>query len=173
MTADRLVELLITADVPISARALIEASVHMPKRGTRWVASYRDATGRQIWRTTGLTDREAATALARRWEQQAKSTCAVQGSPSKKLALRVRPGSSEQILGLLTQQQVAKRLGLSTRYVRQLERRALQKLRRDPSLKAFWREWLSRQVTESSCFPTWVPDTNDVKAVLGLVFCES
>ena len=35
-------------DSRTTAKALIEASVHLPKRGRRWIATYRDGSGRQL-----------------------------------------------------------------------------------------------------------------------------
>src|SRR5215831_9683446 len=67
MNAGNLVEILIHADEPLCARDLIEASVHLPKRGSKYVAVYRGETGRRIWKTTGLRNRAAALAKARKW----------------------------------------------------------------------------------------------------------
>src|ERR1035437_5982550 len=88
-----IVEILIQADGPVSARRLVEVSVHLPNRGTRWLASFRDGTGRQVWRTTRMRDRSAALALGQRWEQEAKCKRAAQGAAPRKPTIRVRPGS--------------------------------------------------------------------------------
>src|SRR6516162_9406256 len=48
-----------------------EASVHRPRRGQRWVASFRNEQGKQQWKSTGLADYELAFELAQEWEEQA------------------------------------------------------------------------------------------------------
>jgi hypothetical protein len=143
-----IVEILIQADGPVCARALIEVSVHLPNRGTKWVAAFRDANGRQVWRTTGLRDREPALVLARRWEAEAKRRRAAQPTAPPKVTIRVRPGSAEKEIGCLSQREVAAILRISERAVREIERRAFDKLRRHPALKNFWREWQTGQTGE-------------------------
>ena len=144
-----IVEILIQTDGPVCARRLIEASAHLPSRGTKWVASFRDETGRQVWRTTGLRNREPALALGKRWEGEAKGRRAAQGAVPPKLTIRVRPGSGEEAIGLLTQKEVAMVLRIPERSVREIERRAFEKLRRHPALKEFWREWTTGEVAEA------------------------
>ena len=51
----------------------------------------------------------------------------------------IRAGRSSP--GLLTQQEVAQLLKISTRCVRQVERRAFKKLRNHPTLRRLWQEW--------------------------------
>jgi hypothetical protein len=128
-----LAALLSSAGAP-SAKAVIEASVHLPKRGRRWVASYRDGTGQQRWKSTGVTDRRAALIVAQKLEQAARRAQAEHGEPDKPV-VRARPGGTG-----LTQKDVATLLGMSERGVRAVERRALEKLRRHPALRAIWRE---------------------------------
>ncbi len=143
-----LVEILIRTGRP--ARNLIEASVHLPRRGSRWVATFRDGTGRQVWRSTGLRDRKPALTQAQEWENEAKRKRAAQDGLPRKPTSRVRSGSSERELGLLTQREVALILRISERSVRAIEKRAFDKLRRHPALRDFWREHESGEVTEAT-----------------------
>lgn len=149
MTIRELVQMMFETDDPPSARALIEASVHLSTRGKRFNASFRDATGRQVWRSTGLTDRDAALALARAWEKQAQIRRIAQGAKPKKPTIRIRPGSSESASGLLSQAEVGLILGLSERGIREIERRAFHKLLNHPVLRRFWREWKTGEVEEA------------------------
>lgn len=102
-----IVQILIETDSPVSARRLVEVSVHLPRRGTRWVAAFLDGTGRQVWRSTGLREREPALALGKRWEADAKRKRAAQGAVPTRLTIRVRPGSAEKGLGCFSQKEVA------------------------------------------------------------------
>ena len=132
-------------------RELFEATVRCPPRSNRWVAVYSGPEpGKQVWRSTGLTDRDAALALARRWEAQARRERAASGALTRKPTIRVRPGSGEAAAGLLTQEEVAALLGLSVRAVREIERRAFEKLRRHPALRQFWREHGTGDVEEGA-----------------------
>jgi DNA-binding transcriptional regulator YiaG len=117
---------------------LDEASVRLPPRSTKWVAAFTGPVpGKQIQKSTELSDREAALALAQKWERQAKAQRLARkeeypGKPS----IRARGGE-----GLLTQQEVAALLRISVRAVREIERRAFEKLKRHPKLQQFWREY--------------------------------
>src|SRR5438876_5545452 len=72
--ARRIVELLLD---PL----LFEATVRRPPRSRRWVAVFTGPEpGKQVWRSTGLTGRSAALALARRWEEQARRQRAATGA---------------------------------------------------------------------------------------------
>ena len=119
---------------------LAEASVHLPRRGTRWVAVFTGPEpGRQIWRSTGLTDRTAALALAQKWEIQARRQRLAQGSRPRPSPIRVRRSPLETgIPARLTQKEVAALLNMSERGVRNVEKRALAKLRRHPALRTLW-----------------------------------
>src|SRR5947208_4497471 len=129
---------------------LAEATVRRPPRSSRWVAVFSGPEpGKQVWRSTGLTDRDAALALARRREAQAQRLRAASGALTKKPTIRVRRGSGEAAAGLLNQEEVAALLGLSVRAVREIERRAFAKLRRHPALRRFWREHASGDVEEA------------------------
>ena len=136
MNAIEIVNILLSSDDAPTARRLIEVSVYLPRRGRRWIATYRDGSGRQFWRSTGHTDRQAAFIVAQKLEQEARRTRAAQGELGKAV-VRARPDSSG-----LTQQEVALVMGMSERGVRAVERRALEKLRRHPALRGIWREWI-------------------------------
>ena len=170
MVPKRIVEILIESDGQVCARNLVEASVHLPHRGRRWVATFRDGTGRQVWRSTGLRDRKPALTQAQEWENEAKSQRAAQGRLPRKPTIRVRPGSGERELGLLTQREVALILRISERSVRAIEKRAFDKLRRHPALREFWREHETGEVTEA-VFPgpkAWVLRSAEITAVYDL-----
>jgi hypothetical protein len=165
-----IVEILIETVGPVCARHLVEVSVHLPRRGSRWVASFRDETGRQVWRTTGLRDREPALVLARRWEGEAKRRQAAQPAAPTRLTIRVRPGSVEKGLGGFSQQEVAAIMRISRRTVREIERRALAKLRSHPALQDFWREWTTGQIKETALRVSkqWTLSRVEVAAVYAL-----
>ena len=130
---------------------LFEATVRRPPRSTRWVAVFTGPEpGKQIWRSTGLTDRDAALVLARRWEAEARRQRAASDALTRKPTMRVRRGSGEAAAGLLNQEEVAALLGISVRAVRDIERRAFAKLRRHPALRRFWREHVTGDVEEGT-----------------------
>jgi hypothetical protein len=165
-----IVQILIETDSPVSARHLVEVSVHLPRRGTRWIASFRDERGRHVWRSTGLRDREPALALGKRWEADAKRKRAAQGAAPTRLTIRVRPGSAERELGCFSQQEVAAIMRISRRTVREIERRALAKLRSHPALQDFWREWQTGEIKETRLpvAKQWVLSRAEVAAVNAL-----
>lgn len=170
MGPHEIVEILIQTDGPVSARRLVEVSVHLPRRGNRWVASFRDERGHHIWRSTGLREREPALALGKRWEADAKRKRAAQGAAPTKLTIRVRPGSAEKGLGCLSQKEVAAILRMPERAVREIERRAFDKLRRHPALKNLWREWQTGQIKETALRASkqWALNRAEVAAVYAM-----
>lgn len=170
MSAQEIVEILIESDGPVNIEALIEASVHLPRRGSRWVAAFRDETGRQVWRSTGLPDRESALTLATGWEAEAQRKRAVQPALPPKPTIRVRPGSAERKLGLLTQREVGMILRISERAVREIERRAFDKIRRHPALKDFWpkRDTGEIKETELGAASEWALSSSEIAAVATL-----
>ena len=170
MEPREIVRILIETDSPVPARRLVEVSLHLPRRGTRWVAAFRDANGRQVWRTTGLREREPALVLARRWEAEAKRRRAAQPAAPPKLTIRVRPSSAERQQGCFTQAEVAAFLRISQRTVREIEHRALAKLRSHPALKNFWREWQTGQIRETAlrAAKQWTLSRTEVAAVYAL-----
>ena len=99
-------------DEPTPVRQVTEASVHLPRRSKIWVATYSGPEpGKQIWRSTGLTNRVQALILARRWEAQARQQRAAWHG-SKKPVVRNRrsdPG------GGLSQKEVADVLRMTPR----------------------------------------------------------
>lgn len=159
MSVAIVVEILLSSQNVPKARALIEASVHLPKRGTRWIGTYRDGSGRQLWKSTGQTDKRAALIVAQKLEREARQAWAEQAVLEKPV-IRARPGG-----GGLTQKEVALLVGLSERAVRDIEKRALRKLRQHPALRALWRE----KVRESAASKVNL-ELNDaeVAAVYGL-----
>jgi hypothetical protein len=171
VSIERLLEIFLEADGPVCIQDLIdEASVHRPRRGSLWVASYRDETGKQVWVRTGEHDRAAAQAVADKLEAEARRKRETQGPIPKKPTIRVRPGSVEKALGLLSQAEVAAIMRLSERTVRKIERDAFQKLRDHPKLRAFWREYFSGDVEESTLEPSAGSDLTEVEvaALFGL-----
>jgi hypothetical protein len=140
--------------------ALPEAIVRRPPRSRDFVAVFSGPEpGQQIGRSTGLTDYRAALALAREWEGQARRE-----REASRAAGAVTPVTGTLSLGL-TQREVARLLDISERAVRNIERRAITKLRRHPLLKRIWREY-----SESRSWPeTYGPLTpQEVEALLGL-----
>ena len=87
-----------------------------------------------------------------------------------KVTIRVRPGSAEKQLGCLSQKEVATILRISERAVREIERRAFDKLRRHPALKNFWREWQTGEIKEtaSRVSKQWTLSRAEVVAVYAL-----
>src|SRR5207247_1833486 len=158
--AERIVEFLLDPE-------LFEATVRRPPRSMIWVAVFTGAEpGKQVWRSTGLTDRDAALALARQWEAEARRQRAASGSLTRKPTIRVRLGSGEAAVGLLSQKEVAALLGLSVRAIREIERRAFEKLRRHPALRRFWREHETGDVEEGAASGDL--DGREVAALFGL-----
>ena len=170
MEPHEIVQVLIESDGPISVEALFEVSLHCPHRGTKWVASFRDETGRQVWRGTGLRDRAAALVLAQEWEAAARRRRAAQPAPPRKTTIRVRPGSAERAVGMLTQAEVAAIMRISERTVREIEKRALEKLRRHPALRELWREWERGEIKEAGFEDAagWTLSPAEVAAVYAL-----
>jgi hypothetical protein len=144
--AQRIVQSLL-AEQPVAESRLVEATVHLPKRGTVWVATFTGAEGGPVWKSTGLTDRDQALLVAKDWEAKAREQRAKGRTPRKPM-LRVR--RSEPGFGppLLSQREVARLLHMSERGVREAERRAFQKLRNHPLLKQVWRQYVRGELDE-------------------------
>jgi hypothetical protein len=106
--------------------------------------------------------------LAKEWETEAKRRRMTQGAPPRKPTIRVRAGGAEQAVGLLSQAEVAAVLRISTRAVREAERRAFDKLRR--ALRGFWREYQTGEVAEAalSTPSAWALSPSEVVAVYAL-----
>jgi hypothetical protein len=170
MEPRELVQVLIETDSSVSARRLVEVSIHRPARGTKWIAAYRDATGRRVWRSTRMRNRKAALAQAQRWEQDEKQKRLAQGALPRKPIMRVRRGSAEHEVGLMSQAEVAAFMHITQRAVRDIERRAFDKIRRHPGLRAFWSEWLTGEVEEaaSQALADWALTRAEIDAVYAL-----
>ena len=134
------------------------------------MATFRDGSGRQFWKSTGLTDRRAALAVAHKLEREAKRKHAAKGSLAKKPTIRVQRGSGKSEPGVLTQREVAVFLGISERAVRDIERRAIEKLRHHPALRALWREWKTGEVEEAAHAGAgrWGLSSSEIAAVYAL-----
>ena len=103
------------------ARHLIgEASIHRPRRGRTWMASFTGLDGQQ-WKSTGTTDQALALARAKEFEAAAR---AQRMNPAR--AVRRTPGnrqSTDRRDRGLTQREVGLLLGVSERAVRAIEKR--------------------------------------------------
>lgn len=138
MNADQVVSQL------LEDRPLFEASVHLPARGRIWVAVFTGPIpGQQVWRSTGLTDRAAALHLARKWEAHARDQRVKEARPKTTSHRVSRSGPHHGGAAVeFTQREVAQLLGMSERAVRNIEKRALAKLRAHPLLRRYWDEYL-------------------------------
>jgi hypothetical protein len=125
-----------------------EASVHRSKRSRVWNAVFTGSSGGQLSRTTGLTDRDQALLVARRWEAEAADERAKLGHTPKKRRWRVRRPEPGTGAGPLTQREIALLLHMSERAVREVERRALKKLFDDPLLRQVWKQYLAGELDE-------------------------
>lgn len=168
--ARELIENLLNQQKYPSARALLEASIHLPRRGSRWVASYRDETGKQVWKSTGQRGRDAAQAVADEWEQAARQKRLVRETHPKKPTIRVRPGSPEHQAGLLSHKEIAALWRVSERSVRNTEREALRKLFNHAELRAFWKEYLTGEVDEAAVRPSkdWKLTKEEIVALFAM-----
>jgi Sigma-70, region 4 len=139
-----------------------EASVALPKRGSVWIASYTGPRGQET-RSTGSRDKITALKIAREFEAAARAERARLGDRAKKPRMRLRhsPGSSSG----LTQEEVAALMRLSTRAVRQIEKRALWKLAQHPALQQIWLEYRTGELNEQAHRLS----RPEVEALLGLV----
>lgn len=145
--AQQIVRILL-AQEPVAESWLAEASVHLPKRGTVWVATFTGPAGRQMWRTTGLTDRAQALLVARKWEAEAREQRTRLGQTPRMPVWRVRRAEPGSGIGPLTQRKTALLLGISERAVREIERRAIEKLSRHPLLLDVWQRYLGGELDE-------------------------
>jgi len=127
---------------------LLEASIHRPERSRVWQAAFTAATGGQTWRSTGLTNRDQALLVAKKWEAEARAERARLGGTVKRPVWRVRGPASDTGIGPLTQRETALFLGMSERAVREAERRAIQKLRQHPLMREIWQDYLSAELDE-------------------------
>ena len=125
-----------------------EATVHLPRRSRVWQAVFTGPEGGQVWRSTGLTDREQALLVAKQWEREARAERAKSGQSPRRPAMRVRRIAPFTGTGPLTQREVAVLLNISERAVKAIERRAIQKLRQHPVLRDVWQQFLAGDLDE-------------------------
>jgi hypothetical protein len=145
---------------PLPPPPLLEATVHRARRSRVWVATFTGAAGGQVWKSTGLTDYDQALLLARYWESQARTQRAKLGLRKPSIPVRPKkPGT-----GMLTQREVAQVLHMSERGVREVERRALSKLRQHPLLKELWDDY-SKGVVDEAC---WTLNPAEIEALFDL-----
>ena len=138
---------------PVAESRLSEATVYRPKRCAIWQAVFTAATGGQTWRSTGLTNREEALLLAKKWEAEARAERTRLGTV-KKPVWRVRRQASDTGPRPLTQREVALFMGMTERGVRQAERRALQKLRNHPLMREIWKDYDGAELDEEKLLLT-------------------
>jgi hypothetical protein len=141
-----------------------EASIHLPRRGRVYVASFTGPAGGQIWRSTGSSNPEEAMVIAREFEAAARSERLKSLKARGAGKIYNRRSGRDTTLGL-TQAEVARVMGLSERAVREIEKRALRKLARHPLLRELWHEYESSELTEESGSLT----AAEIRALLGLV----
>ncbi len=150
-------------------RYVLESSVHRAKHGRVWIATFTGPEG-QVWRSTGLTDREQALLLAKRWEAAAR---AERLRSSRRLStgrIRVRRSEPRTETGPFTQQEVALIMKISERAVRRLERSAIRKLRRHPELRQLWQKYLAGELVEEN---ELVLSSEEIAALFGLARTEA
>jgi hypothetical protein len=145
--AEAIVEVLL-GDNPQPYLPISEATVHLPNRGRVWQAVFTGPEGGQVWRSTGLTDREQALLVAKKWEREARAERAKLGRSPSRPAMCVRRSTPFTGTGPLTQREVAVLLKISERAVKAIERRAIQKLRQHPVLREVWQQFLAGELDE-------------------------
>jgi hypothetical protein len=167
--AGQIIKMLLEEELP--PRMLIhEASIHRGKRSHIFVATFTAPTGGQVWKTTGSRDYQEALMLAQQWEAEAKTQRATLGRSPRKAHIRVSGGKQGPAIKPLTQEQVAKILKMSVRSVRQIEHRAISKLRNHPMLRELWRQFLSGELNED--YPTLTPTEIEALFDLGITVEE-
>lgn len=114
-----------------------------------WTATFTGPyPGQQLSRSTGVTDRSQALAIAQRFEAEAKAQRAAFGHRFRKPTVRVRRRKDSGPPEQLTQREVATILSISVRAVRAAEYRAFLKLRRHPLLRKIWQQHLTGELDE-------------------------
>ena len=161
--AQQIVQILL-GEEPVGESRLSEASVHRAKRSRVWQAAFIAPTGGQIWRSTRLTNRQQALLVARKWEDEARAERARLGGTVKKPVWRVRRPASGTGTGPLTQREVAALLNMSERAVREVEHRAIQKIRNHPLIREIWQQYLSGELDEEHLLLT----QDEVEALFNL-----
>ena len=141
-------------DKPQAQLPISEASVHRPPRGSIWIATFTGPVGGQVWRSTGLTDRDQALLVAKKWEAEARAERARVGRTAQKPIVRVRRSGPFTGTGPLTQKEVAILLGMSERGVREVERRAFRKIRNHPLMRQVWQKFMAGELDEQELLLT-------------------
>ena len=136
------------AEQPEDRNRVFEASVHRSKRSQIWNAVFTGPGGGQVSRTTGITDRDQALLVARKWEAEARAERARLGATRRKPVLRARRSPSAAGAPMLTQREVAQLLHMSERTVRAIERRAFRKIRNHPLMRQIWRQYVAGELDE-------------------------
>jgi hypothetical protein len=157
--AQKIVEFVI-ADNALVGTFVCEASVYRPAGSRVWQATFAGPEGGQIWKSTGLTNKQQALLVARRWAAQARAQRERTAWKARKPIVRAGqagPGLSQKEIGLL--------LRISERAVRQIERRAIEKIKRDPQLYHVWQKYLAGELDEGQTVLT----VGEVEALFGLV----
>jgi hypothetical protein len=91
-----------------------EASIHRPRRGGLYVASYTGPLGGQVWKSTGTANPHLARAIAKELETAARAQRAKSTRAPARPSIYHRRSDASAPAGL-TQRQVAFVLGLSFR----------------------------------------------------------
>jgi hypothetical protein len=139
----RIIGQLLGEESPDVAR-INEATVHLPRRSRIWQAVFTGPAGGQVWRSTGLTDRDQALLVALRWEAEARQQRA---NLVRRPVVRFRHSGAGTGAGL-TQEEVARLMHLSVRAVREIEKRAIRKLFNHPLLRQLWQDYSVRHLDE-------------------------
>lgn len=141
-----------------------EAKIYLPSHCRIWQATFTGPEGQQVWKSTGMTNRQLALLVARRWEAEAHAQRLKQGIVAQKPLIRVHRSEVDTQAGLFTQRETALALNITERAVRRIERRAIEKLRRHPALRRLWRQFLSGGVDEAQL----ILSVEETEALLGL-----
>jgi hypothetical protein len=148
-------------EAPIAKVPICEASVHRSAGSLVWQAVFTGAEGGQIWKSTGLINKQQAMLLARKWEAEARAKRELMGRTARKPI--VHAGGAGQIG--LSQREVALIMKLSERAVRQIEKRAIRKLAQHPQLRQVWKEYLGDLDEDAS-----VLTPEEIDALFGLAY---
>jgi DNA-binding NarL/FixJ family response regulator len=157
--ARKILEFLLSDD---ALAEISEARVYRSPRSRIWQAVYTGPEGGQAWRSTGLTNKQQALLVARRWEAEARAQRQKMGKTTRKPIVRVQGSASG-----LSQREVALLLNLSERAVSQIERRALKKLFAHPVLRQVWRQYLAGELEEQEAVALM---PQEVQALLKLTY---
>jgi hypothetical protein len=158
----KIVEFVIADNAPVGT-FVYEASIYRPAGCRVWQATFVGPEGGQMWKSTGLTNKQQALLVARRWAAQARAQRERMAWKARKPIVRAgRAGQG----GGLSQREVALIMKLSTRAVRQIERRAIRKLAQHPQLRQLWRGYLAGELDEHEVRLT----PQEIEALLSLAY---